>query len=592
MHRSRLLFLTLIAVCAVSLVGTAWAAPAPQGPDANRYIVKFNDTAHGKAAIAAAGGSVVLDLPQVHAAAAHLPAAAVDALRTNPNIAYVEQDMPRYPMAQTAPYGIAMVQADQVSDAQAGNRTVCIIDGGYDLGHEDLDADSSVTGSNDPGTGNWYEATCSHGSHVAGTISALDNNVGVVGVNPSGNINLHIVKVFDGVDCGWAYSSTLVAAAYACRDGGANVISMSLGCSGRRCSSSTEDAAFTDLYNNYDILSIAAAGNDGSTQPSYPASYDSVVSVAAIDSSKVVASFSQQNSQVELAAPGVAVRSTVVTGTGSEESLTIGSFGYEVTAMQDSPDATGTGPLVDCGDGSSTCPGGGGQVCLIQRGTITFAEKVQACEAGGGVGAVIYNNADPLFSGTLSGTVTSIPSVGAAGTTGAELLNHLGESATVVTGPGNYAFYDGTSMATPHVSGVAALVWSQDPTWTAQQVRDALDATAEDLGTAGRDNAYGFGLVQAAAAVDYLVNGGGTGGGGITLSASGYKSKGSQYVDLSWSGAGSANVDVYRNGGLLVTTANDGAYTDATGSKGAGSYDYQVCEAGTSTCSNVANVTF
>ncbi|MCA9553889.1 MAG: S8 family serine peptidase [Myxococcales bacterium] len=59
-------------------------------------------------------------------------------------------------------------------------------------------------------------------------------------------------------------------------------------------------------------------------------------------------------------------------------------------------------------------------------------------------------------------------------------------------------------MATPHVSGVAALVWSHDPTWTNQQIRDALAATAIDLGTAGRDNAYGFGLIQAKAALDYL----------------------------------------------------------------------------------------
>ena len=81
--------------------------------------------------------------------------------------------------------------------------------------------------------------------------------------------------------------------------------------------------------------------------------------------------------------------------------------------------------------------------------------------------------------------------------------------------------------------------------------------------------------------------------GGITLSASGYKVKGVHHADLTWSGATSANVDVFRNGAVVATTPNDGAYTDNTGQKGSGSsYTYQVCEAGTSTCSNVDTVNF
>lgn len=591
MNRVFSLALLTLLVCALALGAPASAA---DGPDPDRYIVKFNDSARGHAALAAAGASVARDLPQVNAAAAHIPAGALEALRANPNVAYIEPDPPRYPMAQTQPYGIGLVQADQVSDSLASNRTVCIIDSGYSLGHEDLDGDASIQGTNNSGTGNWYEDTCAHGTHVAGTVSALNNGVGVVGVNPNGNINLHIIKVFDGADCAWSYSSDLIAAAYACRDAGADVVSMSLGCTGRFCRSTTEENAFIDLNDNFGMLSIAAAGNDGSTQYSYPASYNSVVSVGAVDSASTVASFSQQNDQVELAAPGVAVRSTVIPGTGAEESLTVGTTGYEVVAMQDSANATGTGPLVDCGLGTSACPGGGGQVCLIQRGDISFADKVLACEAGGGVAAVIYNNADALFSGTLAGTVTSIPSVGTAGTTGATLVGLLGQSATVTVGPGDYSFYDGTSMATPHVSGVAALVWSHDTTWTNQQVRDALAATAQDLGTAGRDNAYGHGLIQAKAALDYLQ--GGTPPppppGGITLSATGYKSKGIKTTDLTWSGATSTNVDVYRDGSVVATTPNDGAYTDSTGQKGSGSHTYQVCEAGTSTCSNTVTVTF
>jgi len=67
-----------------------------------------------------------------------------------------------------------------------------------------------------------------------------------------------------------------------------------------------------------------------------------------------------------------------------------------------------------------------------------------------------------------------------------------------------YEAWDGTSMATPHASGVAALVWGCYPQATNQQIRDALTSTAKDKGTVGRDNSYGYGIVQAKAAVDKL----------------------------------------------------------------------------------------
>ncbi|MCW9015322.1 MAG: PKD domain-containing protein, partial [Kangiellaceae bacterium] len=206
-----------------------------------------------------------------------------------------------------------------------------------------------------------------------------------------------------------------------------------------------------------------------------------------------------------------------------------------------------------------------------------------------------------------------------------------------------------------------------------------LNATAEDLDAAGRDNKTGYGLVKAQAAVNYLAGttcGGGTvdnapnasfsdnctelscsfdasgstddngisnyswnfGDGntasGVTanhnyaadgtytvtltvtdtanqtdtssrsvtvssassnnlqLSASGYKRKGRHNIDLSWSGATGSNVDIYRNGSLLTATANDGAYTDATGNRGGATYIYKVCEAGTSNCSAEVTVVF
>jgi subtilisin family serine protease len=302
---------------------------------------------------------------------------------------------------------------------------------------------------------------------------------------------------------------------------------MSLGCSGsvRRCGSNLERNTFQAHYDN-GILNVAAAGNDGNTQRSWPASYPSVISVAAVDSNEVVASFSQQNSDVELAAPGVAVRSTLPRGTGKEESLAVGSTGYEAIALDGSPDDDGSGPLVNCGLGTSDCPGGGGQVCLIQRGNISFADKVLACQAGGGAAAVIYNNEPGLFSGTLSTTVTNIPSVGISKADG-EALAASGGNATVSVAVGDYGYLDGTSMATPHVAGVAALIWTYNGSYTAAQIRQALQTYAKDLGPAGKDDAYGYGLVQASAASFCLANpsdalctgdggGGGGGGGGDT----------------------------------------------------------------------------
>ena len=80
--------------------------------------------------------------------------------------------------------------------------------------------------------------------------------------------------------------------------------------------------------------------------------------------------------------------------------------------------------------------------------------------------------------------------------------------------------------------------------------------------------------------------------GGISLSAVGRKVKGVQHADLSWSGATSASVDVFRDGVRVTTTANDGAHTDNIGKSGGGTYTYRVCEAGTTVCSNQASVTF
>ncbi|NNG25169.1 S8 family serine peptidase [Telluria aromaticivorans] len=500
----------LAALVAAGVFGSVQAAP----PSTMRVIVAFKPGAAAsvKSAVGAAKGAVKHEIFGMNAMAIEVPAVALKGLENNPNVQYIEEDVVRRPFALTSPstgtpyiagqlvpYGIKLVQADQLPDSAAANRKVCIIDSGYDRAHEDLSG-NDVTGEYDAGTGWWYTDENHHGTHVAGTIAAINNSgTGVVGVNANKQLKLHIVKVF-GKD-GWAYSSTLASAANKCGAAGANVISMSLGGDRR---SQTEQVAFDKLYAK-GVLSVAAAGNDGNRAVSYPANYHSVMSIGALDENKQWASFSQYNNKVELSAPGVSVLSTVPMNSGIEAALTVGDVPFAAATMEGSPVKTATAPLADFGLGDKTDPLVKGKVCLIQRGSIDFATKVSNCQTSGGVGAVVYNNVAGAFGGTLGTTVTTIPSVTVSQADGSAMqTQRLGQSATVSVKASSYAYYDGTSMATPHVSAVAALVWSYFPGCTAAQLRTSLNNSALDLGPAGRDTQYGYGLVQAKAAYDRI----------------------------------------------------------------------------------------
>ena len=133
----------------------------------------------------------------------------------------------------------------------------------------------------------------------------------------------------------------------------------------------------------------------------------------------------------------------------------------------------------------------------IQRGTYQFSTRLSNCQNSRGVGAVVYNNAAGGFGSTPGTTVTTIPSVTASDTEGKAMPNQFGQSATVAVTAASYAFFHATSMATPHVSAVAALVWSRNLNCTPLQLRNSLNKSAQDLGAAGRDTKFGFGLVQA-----------------------------------------------------------------------------------------------
>jgi serine protease len=512
------------------------AKKAGKGAAPERYIIKFVEGKEnqGKSALKKLGGKIVKSMDRHHAVTASVPAGRLAMIEKNPNIEFVEPDGKRYPVSavraapsgadrstsehggtheQVAPYGYEMVQANLLS-AGNGAAKVCVIDSGYDIRHEDKS--DAVTGGIERGAGPWNEDGDGHGTHVSGTISALDNELGIIGVYP--DAPMHIVRVF-GNDGLWTYTSDLIIAVDDCIDNGANVISMSLGDDSPYV---LENMVFRKAEKE-GILSIAAAGNDGNTRMSYPASYHSVLSVGAIDANSDLASFSQRNTHVELVAPGVSVLSTVPVGSVLNVSLTVDNLdSYPVIPMDgfDIPEVDVMAPIMDCGLGGSAeeCKGGALDICLIERGDFSFADKAVNCEIAKGSAAVVFNSAinvdnGPVY-GTLGGTLVGIPVVGMDRNDGLAILDGgLGANGTLAFAVSDYDYdyFNGTSMATPHVAGVATLVWSNHPTCSNNEIRAALNATAMDLGPPGQDHAFGNGLVQAKAASDYLENAGCTG---------------------------------------------------------------------------------
>jgi serine protease len=213
----------------------------------------------------------------------------------------------------------------------------------------------------------------------------------------------------------------------------------------------------------------------------------------------------------------------------------------------------------------------------------------------GGVAAVIYNNEPGNFNGTLGdeASASEILAISLSQEDGQYLVdNKLGLSGDLfvsVSKPDSgYESWGGTSMATPHVSGVAALLWAADPSLSNAEIRNLMVKTVLDLGDSGRDVEYGYGLVQAYDAWQALPE-----GGAISLMAVGYRERGSQVVDLAWSGTTTRVVHILRDGTKVATIdASFGEYTDFIGLKGVGVYVYQVCEPGNGVCSNEVTVSF
>jgi serine protease len=499
-------------LCRITLVALLSPIVAAFAADARVYVVhQAGQKAAAAAALARAQARTHHAFDDLNAIAVTIPEQSRTALERNPAITLVEDDPVRGYLSvtlasQVTPYGISMVQAPAAvaSGADGTGIKVGVVDSGVLSGHRDF-AGLVITGEPDFGPldqRTWYRDYNSHGTHVVGTIAAAGNNEGVVGVSP-GKLAIHMVKVF-GDSGSWVYSSDLLSACRAAQIQGCRIISMSLGGSFK---SRTEENGLADLYNNKKVLLIAAAGNAGNTSVSYPAGYATVMSVAAVDSTKVLASFSQRNSDVEIAAPGVSVLSTV--SYVDATSVSVGAVETSGGHIELSARGSSAGFLVDGGLGTAVNPGWAGKVVLLDRGTNSFYDKVLNVQNSGGVAAVIANNVSGDFLGTLgTGNSSSIVAMSVSQENGSVLRNLLGQTATVSSQlqdqASGYDYFDGTSMATPHVAGVAALIWSKYPGASNAQVRQALTSSAEDLGAVGRDTSYGFGLVRASNALSAL----------------------------------------------------------------------------------------
>lgn len=292
----------------LSLIGTTAFA---QDSLSKRYIIKYKsgDKDFVASQIKQSTGEIILSVERYNLFAAMLSDDERARLNSLSEVDYIEIDPERRLMAETTPFGITMVEAPLVSETLLTPRKVCVIDTGYNLGHTDL-PNIGVTGDNvlySNGTlaGYWYNDPLGHGTRVAGIITAIGgNNQGVTGVNPSGALPLHIVRVFS--DQGIFFGSDSIAALDKCQNVGANIVNMSYG---GPVFSQAENQAFIAAGQS-GVLMIAASGNDGAEMPNYPATLDAVMSVGGVDDMGVHDPQATIHNSIEISAPSVNILST------------------------------------------------------------------------------------------------------------------------------------------------------------------------------------------------------------------------------------------------------------------------------------------
>lgn len=416
--------------------------------------------------------------------------------------------------AQVVPWGIDAVRARELWPLTRGlgNVNVAVFDTGVDAKHPDLGANvagmyNTLTKSETAADDN------NHGTHVAGTIAALDNGIGVVGVAPLAKI--WAVKVLNNSGSGTI--EQIVAGVewvigWKRAVGGNWIASFSLGA---EQPSLAEQEALQRLAAE-GVLIVAATGNDSRPSLSYPAAYPMVLAVGATDGGARVPLFSNGGAGMGIVAPGVNVASTVRAGTVAASSAHVdGAEVYASAPLAGSGRGDVEAGFVYCGYGggpSDFPPSVRGNIALIQRGAlITFADKAKAAKEAGAAGVLIFNNDDSQpMQGSLIRTADDLSyewpvTVGISNADGQKLLARGSGTLSIGSWIDDYDVYKGTSMAAPHVAGVAALLWTLAPKAKAVEIQSALLGGARDVGDPGYDLRAGWGLVDAVSSAKILM---------------------------------------------------------------------------------------
>ena len=313
------LFSILILTIGTSGIMSSFATPSPI-PD--RYIVILNDDANPWSVANEMAQERGLGISHVYGSAVNgfsaiVPRGQLDNIASDSRVNYIEQDSVvsifKKPSGtpgkggndggsstqppQETPYGITRINGPGLGPV---NVDVAVIDTGIDSSHPDLNV---VSGVNFAKGKSWSDGN-GHGTHVAGTIAAKNNDIGVVGVAP--DARLHAIKVLDNRGSGFM-SDVIAGVNYVAANADTiEVANMSLGGS----TSSTLNAAVENAV-NAGVVFVVAAGNESTDACSKsPASAPNAITVSAMDSNDNFAYFSNYGNCVDMIAPGVAILST------------------------------------------------------------------------------------------------------------------------------------------------------------------------------------------------------------------------------------------------------------------------------------------
>ena len=506
------LVVLLFGLFAVASPGQA----APGGPGERIDVFIGFDRTPGpaeQALVRRAGGDIQYSYTIVPAIAASVPVASVDALARNPRVQYIEPvieitllDEPDYEAELANTWGVEHIGGGDAHEAgYTGNGVrVAVLDTGIDGNHPDLAANFDPDCSWAPDAdGYTIDDGHGHGTHVAGTIGAVRDGSGVVGVAPEVTLCAYAVLSNSG---GGSYSYVIAALEEIQAFNQDNpespilVTNNSYGSSGDP--GSTVRAAFDNLYAD-GVLHVGAAGNEGNppgrgSNCIYPALYDTVMAVAATNSNDGRASFSSTCNELELSAPGVSINSTWIGGGYREASGT----------SMASPHVAGTAALVFA---NSTLSNDGVRQVLHDEAKPLGSNRLYGSGLVQAYASVLaVADAEPAPTGTITGKVTDDDGAAIEGAT--VTVGDTGLSATT-DGGGNYTIedvpegtHDVTASAEDHVSQTKQVSVDEGETKTVnfslEPVAEPATGTIGGTVTAGTGDGIGGATVEAVGTSD------------------------------------------------------------------------------------------